>query len=354
MTFAAIRNGILFLFALVSLARATSIPKADCGLDGMARLAPAPGTVDVPPFPASRPLRLEDRVTLGQIFSRCHSDCAQFNFTSLWAWNPHDHFAISGLGEAILLSMDTPNGRVFLEPLGVGPDDAAQTIQKVLSHPEGLPFTHVGSAVATRLSEREKTRITSQRDLFEYVYATRDLVELQRHKELRYKGKQVEEFFAAYDGNAGRPKAEYFSLNEHPELLPKVERFLDGWLSQRMRGFEDAKSKAEGVASRTTLEHFHDFGLKGGVILVDGEVAAFSLGQSVSPTTFAVYVEKADPAKFKGSYQAINQRFAADIATQGFAFVNRMDDWGVPGLRRAKLSYQPSHLAESFRVENEP
>ncbi|MHA2278466.1 MAG: phosphatidylglycerol lysyltransferase domain-containing protein, partial [Candidatus Kariarchaeaceae archaeon] len=58
--------------------------------------------------------------------------------------------------------------------------------------------------------------------------------------------------------------------------------------------------------------------------------------------------EKANP-NISGLYQIINQRFCSE-ALQGFTFVNREQDLGVPGLRRAKMSYHPTHFIEKYLI----
>src|SRR5579884_3489823 len=109
MTLATIRNGTLVFLALVSLARATTLPPfAGCGAAGFGPLGAhaVTGVAELPVFPASRPLRLEDRTVLDRLFAGCQPECSQFNFTALWGWHPHDRYTISRMGDAVLLSME--------------------------------------------------------------------------------------------------------------------------------------------------------------------------------------------------------------------------------------------------------
>ncbi len=86
--------------------------------------------------------------------------------------------------------------------------------------------------------------------------------------------------------------------------------------------------------------------VRGGVILVDGRVEAFSLGELLNRETAVIHVEKANP-EIRGLFSLINQQTAQNLWS-GVPFINREQDLGDPGLRTAKLSYHPRHLVEKF------
>ena len=84
--------------------------------------------------------------------------------------------------------------------------------------------------------------------------------------------------------------------------------------------------------------------LKGGLLRADGRVVAFTLGEPGSGDTFIVHIEKAF-ADVQGAYPMINQQFVEHEAA-GYPYVNREEDTGAEGLRKAKLSYRPVMLLE--------
>jgi hypothetical protein len=86
----------------------------------------------------------------------------------------------------------------------------------------------------------------------------------------------------------------------------------------------------------------------GGCILVGGKVEAFALGEAMSADTVVIHIEKANPA-FHGLYQVINQQFL-EHQWQAYSYVNREQDLGVPGLRKAKQSYNPHHMVKKYVV----
>ena len=88
--------------------------------------------------------------------------------------------------------------------------------------------------------------------------------------------------------------------------------------------------------------------LAGGILKVDGEIIAFTLGEPVCSDTFVVHIEKAF-AEIQGAYPMINQQFV-EHECQEYTYVNREEDTGAEGLRKAKLSYRPVFMVEKGRV----
>ncbi len=84
------------------------------------------------------------------------------------------------------------------------------------------------------------------------------------------------------------------------------------------------------------------------MIRLDGHVQAFTLGELLNDATLVVHIEKADP-DIQGLYPLINQQFIQHYSQEVQA-VNREQDLGEPGLRRAKESYYPHHLVEKARI----
>ena len=103
-------------------------------------------------------------------------------------------------------------------------------------------------------------------------------------------------------------------------------------------------SAAEDGALREAVAHLDEIGFFGGVVVLDGRVQALTIGERLNLNTGAVHFEKANPA-IRGLYQVINQSFC-ERSLVSFEFVNRGQDVGEPGLRRAKEGYHPHHFVE--------
>ena len=111
---------------------------------------------------------------------------------------------------------------------------------------------------------------------------------------------------------------------------------------------EDPSLLEESCAVRNCFETFDALGLRGGLLRVGDRAVAFSMGRPLSSDTFIVHIEKAF-ASVAGAYPMINQQFAAHNCAE-YRYVNREDDVGDEGLRKAKLSYRPAILLEKYLV----
>lgn len=112
---------------------------------------------------------------------------------------------------------------------------------------------------------------------------------------------------------------------------------------------EDEEKNAEMCVTLNALRLFEELELTGGVLKIDGKVAAFTLGEPITSDTFVVHIEKAF-AEVPGAYTMINQQFV-EHECRAFRYINREEDTGAEGLRKAKLSYRPVFLVEKGNVK---
>jgi hypothetical protein len=109
---------------------------------------------------------------------------------------------------------------------------------------------------------------------------------------------------------------------------------------------EDLAISEEYCAVESAIRHYDELGLSGGLIRTGGKVVAFSIGDPLNEDTFLIHFEKAF-ADVQGAYQMINQQFVQHHCMD-YKYVDREEDAGVEGLRRAKLSYHPVLIAEKY------
>lgn len=171
------------------------------------------------------------------------------------------------------------------------------------------------------------------RDHFDYLYLRKDLAEL-KGKDYQTKRNHVNKFRKRYD---------FRFVPLTAEIVPDCLRLYDEWCGERRCG-EDEGLVQERQALTFALERFRELDITGGSLWVEGRMVAFTFGAPVNYDTFCVHAEKA-LGEFEGAYNAINQEFARYLPER-FVYLNREEDLGLPGLRKAKMSYRPVCLLE--------
>jgi hypothetical protein len=131
------------------------------------------------------------------------------------------------------------------------------------------------------------------------------------------------------------------------DLVEKVMLMQESWCRMR-ECVINPELLAEDFAVREALTCFDALSFQGGAILIDGRVEAFSLGEALNRDTAVIHIEKANP-HISGIYAAINQIFCKE-AWSAFTYINREQDMGVEGLRKAKESYFPHHRVNKYTL----
>lgn len=180
--------------------------------------------------------------------------------------------------------------------------------------------------------------ITYDRDSADYVYETEKLITLAG-KKLHGKRNHINKF-----------KETYPDWCYEPITRENVEDCFQMALEWREinQCEKDVEKRDEMSVTLNALRLLEELKLSGGLIRAGGRVVAFAIGEPLNPDTFVVHIEKAF-SDVQGAYPIINQQFAAHAA-KDYLYVNREEDTGSEGLRKAKLSYRPVFLVDKGMV----
>lgn len=174
-----------------------------------------------------------------------------------------------------------------------------------------------------------------RRDEWDYLYRVEKLAQLSGRK---FHGKR--NHIARFHENG---KWSYESMGT--ENIPACREMYQNWITQN-RSRLDVSIEKEFQVVEGCFTHFAALGLSGGVLKSNDRVAGFCIGEPLTEDTYIVHIEKGDIA-IQGAYPMINQQFVLHNM-EHFEYVNREDDLGQEGLRRAKLSYQPDILLKKY------
>lgn len=207
----------------------------------------------------------------------------------------------------------------------------------------GIPFRLFG------LLPQEAARLPADyclrtaRDSADYVYDITRLCDL-RGKRLQAKRNYCNRFEEQHP--------DYRVLTLTRELLPRCADFTERWYLEHEALHNATDFAAERAAIDRAFRHFDELGMEGVAIDTPDGLVAFSMGNRIREDTFDVNFEKA-LAQVPGAYPIVNRAFARQIhaAYPAVRFLNREDDMGIPGLRRAKESYFPDRLLHKLIAE---
>jgi len=266
----------------------------------------------------------------------CPEVTSDYAFANLYGWAKHYGLKWRFDSGLVWLRQTDPQD-AFWAPVGDW-TKVDWTALPCLAGP--IRFTRVPEALLNIWTAAfgDRIRAVEARDHFDYVYAVSDLVELKGNK--FHKKKNLLNQFER--GNI---------FEYTPMQADCVEEVLD--MQAEWHGWQEHPSEAleaENEAISRVLKMFDRLKcLVGGTIRVGGKVIAYTVGECLSKDTMVIHFEKGD-TRFKGVYQAINKHFL-EAQEDRFTYVNREQDLGDEGLRKAKLSYNPSHFMQKYDVE---
>jgi hypothetical protein len=283
-------------------------------------------------MPEFKPIGLSDRPNVMEYLRRFPPQISEHTFTNLYVWRYHRPLRLLEL-DGMLLFVDLRTGeRQVLGP-PCGEADPGEFLG-FLREADVRSFQRLPGAAAESL-RRAGLRVEPDPNSSDYVYLRQDLAELAGRRYHRKKN-MVNRCLASYE-------CEYCGVTE--DTLGEVGDMIDRWFAEREMG-QSLGLAEEYWAIRETLDRFAEFDLIGGAVRVSGRIEAVSIGEALNENTAVVHFEKA-MGLYQGLYQLVNQWFCRH-GLADFEFVNREQDLGIPGLRKAKESYLPHHMVDKY------
>ena len=283
-----------------------------------------------------KPVRAEDKQLIDSYLRQIDSRSCDMTFASIYLWRNDYQMEFAECDDMIIFKSNEERVS-FSFPIGAA--DPRKAIGKIkeycMEHQIPLVFHSVTREIEEYLNQNYPGEFVTEfdRDLSDYIYETQALMELKGRK---YHGKKnhVNKFKKTYDWS-------YENVND--DNLSECLELLRLWKKENCSS-QDLEKHAEICVAEHALTEREMLGLKAGLIRADGRVVAFSVGEKIASDTFCVHIEKAF-SDVPGAYAIINQQFLIHEAAD-CKYVNREDDVGDEGLRKAKLSYRPAFLLD--------
>ncbi len=286
-----------------------------------------------------KPITINERDLFNSFFEKEKRISQEVCFSNLYIWKAGYNMKYDIVdGFLVVFAGYEPIGEYFHFPIGKG--DKRQVLLKLDEYMLGKYGSYsVRKLLKSDAEELEmlmpgKYKMEENREFFDYIYGIYDLISL-RGKKYHSKKNHYNSFINSYD---------YIYHRITQENIKMCEERACSWILER----NDDPEREEYIAAKTMFDKFFELGLKGAFLTVGGEIVALTVGEDNFGTVI-IHVEKADPA-VKGAYSAINKMFLEnEFAT--LRYVNREEDLGIEGLRKAKLSYNPEILLKKITAK---
>ena len=290
-------------------------------------------------FDFKRP-QLEDKEVISHYFKHHTSRSCERTFVNVFLWARFYNVTFAIIEDTLVFKCEDENSFAFAYPAGE-PENVKKALDTLYQYSQerGVSF-RLYNVTPDHFEQIEawypgRFQIEYNEDLADYVYESEKLCTLAG-KKLHGKRNHINKFKSLYEGRWSYETMSGDNVEECFQMALK-------W--RNLNGCDDDPEKnSEMCVTLNSLRLFRELELTGGILRVDGQIVAFTIGEPVCSDTFVVHIEKAFP-DVQGAYTMINQQFV-EHECMDYRYVNREEDTGDEGLRKAKRSYRPVFMVE--------
>ena len=288
-------------------------------------------------------LTLEDKELFDTYIKKNKFLTSEYSFMSLFIWRKVFDTQYCIYKNALIIKKKSKEfGSFFMQPIGYKSEDLNKIIDtlaeyKKINHMEYL-FRNVEAPFLEKLNINFKNRfkIGIEENNFDYIYESENLINLSGRK-FSSKRNHITRFVNNYNY-----RVEDINTHNVQECIKLAQEWCRANNSDGLISYE-----TESII--TMLNNFHKLKFYGMVVYVEDKISAFTIGEIANEEMAIIHVEKAF-SEVQGLYPFINKTFAEKYF-KDIKFINREDDMGLEGLRKAKQSYHPYKLEYKHTVK---
>ena len=290
-----------------------------------------------------QPVSVDDKDIVQSFFNKVSFGNCDFSFSNIFSWKNYYDTTFAVEGDFLYIRFQ-PAGNLpgYLFPVGDGNlKTAIETLMRDADErATELRLYSITQKMFDLLEDSmpEKFLYEKDRDWYEYIYSSEDLIKLVG-KKYQAKRNHINKFERTYQW-------EYLPIT--PDIIPDCMKLYKLWCAENGGCNCEQSLIAEGTATQNAFANFEKLGLTGGALRINGEILSYSYGQPLTKNIFGIHAEKC-LYKIDGGYAMINREFAKHNCSE-YTFINREEDLGRDSLRQAKLSYHPAALLEKGEV----
>jgi len=282
---------------------------------------------------------IEDKTIFDKHYEKyppVHSDNV---FTTLFSWKDYAKYCYTFLEDNLIIASRIEDKVQIRPPSGKKNKDVFDQVLKLAREQESeYPLGVIDSPTKDWMnSNYPRIELLPKREYFDYVYLASDLAELVGSDYSKIRNRL----------NKFKKNNDYSVEEICKDNMDEIREFLKRWCLWRDCD-KDPLLENEKKAILYSMSNFFELGLSGVIMGVNDDIEAIAVYERMDSDTAVVHYEKGSP-DYDGIYKAINQE-TAKILQKNFKYVNRESDMGIPGLRKAKMSYRPHHMVEVYAI----
>lgn len=289
-----------------------------------------------------RPITLETKELIESYTKPWAMDCSDLSFANLFIWGAEGKMQFAEKDNVLFIKLDFANVPVFFWAPIPKKGEMVQyekAIQDAIAYMEQIgvepTFRSVWVPFRDKMLEACPNLHVMPTDIaWDYVYERESLATL-KGKKLHGKRNHINKFLAMH------PDYEYRQLDA--SMIDECIGLYEKWILERE---DTAELEDERKSVALALRNMERLGLTGGAIYVDGKLSAFTVGERLREDMQLIHIEKAD-TEIDGLYPMINQQYVLHEC-QEVTYINREEDMGHAGMRKAKRSYYPAYMVEKY------
>jgi hypothetical protein len=298
-------------------------------------------------------IELKDTEIFTKAFRNINSQASEMSFANMFMWRGNYNTKFKIINNMLCMVSNSRLYRPFafcpipLEEFQ--PEQFRATVNELKDYFSEKGWELIFGRVEERMVEmfkkhlNVKVKLKKVASISDYIYKTESLATLAG-KKLSSKRNHINKFLREYGG------FEYVEISKG--TISECKRIFDEWCDKNCEHGCEAEEECEKWACWQLLDNWDSLpGLKGALIKVHGRFEAFTIGEMLNDDTAVIHIEKGN-TDIHGIYALINKEFVARTFSHT-RYINREEDMGKEGLRKAKRSYHPSHFVHKYMITPE-
>ena len=294
----------------------------------------------------SKSIEIIDKPLFDKYLQKFPPEISELTFTNVFIWRNYYGFLFMEYNEHLLIFSEDylkkwkkplsnkEEAIFFLPPIGKNPDKIIVDLFKEINN---IEIHRVPDSIIKKIRKINSLNIVEDRNNWDYVYEKESLISLQGNK-YRQKRRWLNKFMSEYN-------YQFHIIRE--DRIEKTRSLQLEWCDMNeCQSNEDLIEEQKAIDD--ALNNYSNLNLRGGILCVEDKCVGYTLGEMLNRNTIVIHIEKAH-VNYEGSYQAINNLFLKNCCKDAI-YVNREQDLGISGLRKAKESYKPHHMVKKSIV----